>query len=255
MTTTLGLGLLGLVMLALALMSPLIGSLGAREAAGWLPYLSAALVERASRKLPENQRERWRKEWQADLSQFQDRPLTQLTHALFTARGAASLSRELGAKGSTKRLTLSAIWDVAGRVFVDLSAITLGIYAALLPSQLLANGLAVDWTHMWRTETAWLPAVALLAILVLWWGGFYAPRERRGTLFRTAFSLLVVAVISLGIGITLGYAFADLAIVPLALIPTIVLLTTLRKSYYILAEEAIRLRGVLAHQRHRGDSA
>lgn len=67
----------------------------ANEAMGWIPHLSRGIAERASRRLPSKSRERYLEEWCADLAQFDDRPLTALSHALLIAATVGVLSRAL----------------------------------------------------------------------------------------------------------------------------------------------------------------
>jgi hypothetical protein len=89
-----------------------VGGIAAKEATGWMPYLSVGLIRRASRRLPEEHRERWVAEMEADVREFADRPVSGLVHAILAARGARRLAGELtpvsiasGIDGSEREVT------------------------------------------------------------------------------------------------------------------------------------------------------
>src|SRR4051812_46017989 len=62
--------------LLLAMLSALVG----QEASGSIPVLCKAIAKRLSRLLPPADRERYEKEWLADLAQFDQRPISMLLH-------------------------------------------------------------------------------------------------------------------------------------------------------------------------------
>lgn len=74
----------------------LVLALVANDVKGWLPYLSRRFITRAAARLPTDHAERWAEEWESDLKQFEDRPLTGLLHAAQLPRSAARMAHELG---------------------------------------------------------------------------------------------------------------------------------------------------------------
>jgi anti-sigma B factor antagonist len=66
-----------------------------RDAAGWLPYLSAAIIRRAARRLPEPDASRWAEEALRHNQHYRDRPLTGLVHAIDMFRSVGELLGEI----------------------------------------------------------------------------------------------------------------------------------------------------------------
>lgn len=64
------------------------------EATGWLGHWSRSLVHRASRQLPDFYRERAVEEWESELREYGDRPVTMLVTALRIAFGSRAVARE-----------------------------------------------------------------------------------------------------------------------------------------------------------------
>lgn len=70
-------------------------SLLARDAQGWLPYLSEWIIRRAARRLPPEQVPRWEEEALRHIVEFRDRPVSGLLHAVDTWRSSLALRGEL----------------------------------------------------------------------------------------------------------------------------------------------------------------
>jgi len=86
--------------LAYTIVGTVIGTVLAIETKAWLPYLSRRLLRRALAGMPgaleDRLRARWSEEIEADLAQFDDRPLGGLLLALrLLAKGGRGLAAEL----------------------------------------------------------------------------------------------------------------------------------------------------------------
>lgn len=84
-------------MVVLALVAGIVAavfmSLLGREAAGWVPHLGRAVIRFAAKRIPEDERDRWRDEQLAELAGLADRPLSSLIFAadvLLNARATAA---------------------------------------------------------------------------------------------------------------------------------------------------------------------
>ena len=64
------------------------------ETRAWLPHLSQRLLDSVANQLPETERER-AEEWEAELSDYRDRPLTMLIVALRIRRDGNAIVREV----------------------------------------------------------------------------------------------------------------------------------------------------------------
>lgn len=62
------------------------------EARAWLPYAARFLVDAAVGHLPSGDRERYRREWHAEIAAYGDRPLTALVRAFGLRRAARGMS-------------------------------------------------------------------------------------------------------------------------------------------------------------------
>jgi hypothetical protein len=80
-------GFLGMLVVAIVI------RLVTGEVTGWLPHVSTWLVRRATLRLPCEHRDRG-EEWEADLHDYSDRPLSMLVIALRTWRNARASARE-----------------------------------------------------------------------------------------------------------------------------------------------------------------
>ena len=78
-----------LIMLVVAIVIRLVTG----EVTGWLPHVSTWLVRRASLRLPTEYRDRG-EEWEADLHEYTDRPLSMLVIAFRIWRNARASARE-----------------------------------------------------------------------------------------------------------------------------------------------------------------
>lgn len=79
------------------------------ELAGWGPHVARAALDRAASVLPPEFQERYREEWLAHVSAYDDRPLSAMVVALSIAASARRLSHELApaAGAATTRGTVT----------------------------------------------------------------------------------------------------------------------------------------------------
>jgi exopolysaccharide biosynthesis polyprenyl glycosylphosphotransferase len=129
-------------------------------------------------------------------------------------------------------LTLAAL-DVAG--------LTLGLYAALVLRS-IAFGDPIFWSLLWDAGPAdWLRFLIPITLLVFWQAGLYASRERRAGFGRVAYSLVLVAAITLAFGWGTGYDFTTSGLIPTACVTSALVIGGLRAAYESLALELQRV--------------
>lgn len=89
---------------------------------------------------------------------------------------------------------------------VDLTAVILGIWAALAVKLMLA-GEAIDASAIWSTEQRALPLAALTTVLIFAKNGLYRPREQRGGSARILSSVALAAIIVAALVLIGGWRF------------------------------------------------
>jgi exopolysaccharide biosynthesis polyprenyl glycosylphosphotransferase len=143
---------------------------------------------------------------------------------------------------SVLRLSVRRAASIASLVFLDLSALALGLYIALVLRWLYYEH-TVLWGVPWKAETEWLPFLMLVMLLVFWRNGLYAEREFRGGFGRIVSSLVLVTVLALAFGLGTGYPFHTFGLAPTALVITTLLIGLLRASYDVVTKDVLRLTG------------
>jgi len=147
--------------------------------------------------------------------------------------------------GGPLKAAARRLLSVASLVFLDLCALSMGVYAALALREIVAGSRPILWGIIWRdAEAKWLPFLALITVLVFWRNGLYAERDRRSGLGRVVASLVLVTVLTLAFGIGTGYHFSTFAIFPTALVCTTLLVAILRASYDVVTRDIFRIAGV-----------
>jgi exopolysaccharide biosynthesis polyprenyl glycosylphosphotransferase len=147
--------------------------------------------------------------------------------------------------GGPLKAAARRIGSMVSLLFLDLAALSLGVYVALALREVVTGNRPILWGLIWRdAEAKWLPFLALITLLVFWRNGLYAEREYRGGLGRVVSSLVLVAVLVLAFGIGTGYDFTTFAIFPTALVFTAVLVGVLRASYDVVTKDIFRLAGL-----------
>jgi exopolysaccharide biosynthesis polyprenyl glycosylphosphotransferase len=150
---------------------------------------------------------------------------------LFSARPARAFVRRLGSV-----LLLLAL---------DIAALMLGIYTALVARELYRGDRDPLWGVLWRAEASWLPFLVVVTVLVFWRAGLYARREIRGGAGHIVASLILVTIVTFLFAIgTASDRFNTYGIFPTALVFTAILATLFRASYQAFSAEVMRLTGV-----------
>ena len=135
--------------------------------------------------------------------------------------------------------------SIAMLVFIDLAGLAFGVYAALVLRDLYRGNNPPLWGVLWRQVTDWLPFLAVVAVLVFWQAGLYAPRERRAGFGRVVSALAAVLVIAVAFGVGIGkLQFKTFGFFPTALVLTVALIGLLRASYDAISADLLRAAGV-----------
>jgi len=135
--------------------------------------------------------------------------------------------------------------SISTLVFIDLAGLAFGIYAALVLRDLYRGNSPPLWGVLWRQVTDWLPFIAVVAVLVFWQAGLYAPRERRTGFGRVVSALTAVLVITVAFGVGIGkLEFRTFGFFPTALVLTVALIGLLRASYDAISADLLRAAGV-----------
>ncbi len=142
---------------------------------------------------------------------------------------------------SLVRRTLS----VAALVILDVVALALGIYLALVIRQLVAGDGDILWGLLWREGPAeWLKFAAPITVLVFAQSGLYRERERRPGAGRILACLIVVALIVLAFGIGTGYDFTTSGLIPTSVVVSALTIGLFRAAYESASLEVMRAMGI-----------
>ena len=134
-------------------------------------------------------------------------PVQRSTGSIAPAADAAELARDVRAspvlRGPVGNALMRRALSVTILLLIDLTAVFLGIYAALAV-KLAVQGQAVDPSVIWASERKALPLAALALVLVFAKNRLYAPRDQRGgsarVLSATAIATIAVFVLVLVAG-------------------------------------------------------
>lgn len=134
--------------------------------------------------------------------------------------------------------------SISALVFIDLSGLALGLYAALVVREFYYGHDELLWGVLWEAETTWLPFLTLITVLVFWRAGLYATRELRAGFGRIVSSLAVVAALTLAFGLGTGHDFRTFGLLPTALVFTATFIGLFRASYETVTKDFFRLAGI-----------
>ena len=127
---------------------------------------------------------------------------------------------------------------------IDIGGLVLGLYVALALRAVALDPHPVLWGFLWDQETAWLPFLILILVLVFWRASLYAPRETREGAARVAPSVFLVAALSLGFAAGTGQHFTTFGLYVVAAIVVAVLIAVFRTSYEAITGSLLRASGV-----------
>jgi exopolysaccharide biosynthesis polyprenyl glycosylphosphotransferase len=137
--------------------------------------------------------------------------------------------------------------SVAALLVLDLTALGLGLYVALVLRELYYGRAFGDilWSFLWTdTEASYLPFSALVLVLVFWQAGLYSSRERRTGFGRILSSLVIIALLVLAFGLGTGHSFSTFGLIPTTLLLTALCVGLFRASYDVVTRDLLRLFGV-----------
>jgi exopolysaccharide biosynthesis polyprenyl glycosylphosphotransferase len=143
------------------------------------------------------------------------------------------------------RAFLRRLASITVLIVLDVSALVLGVYAALFAREVYRGDSSPLWGVLWRAEASWLPFLVVITVLVFWRAGLYARREIRGGAGHIVASLLLVTAVTFLFAIgTANDRFTTYGIFPTALVFTALLAVLFRGSYQACSAELMRLSGV-----------
>ena len=141
------------------------------------------------------------------------------------------------------RALVRRLASITALVTLDLTGLTLGLFASLTLREAVKGGWPPLWGLLWDAVSAWLPFLILIMLLVFWRGGLYAEREFRAGLGRIVSSLLIVAVLALAFGLGTGHHFSTFGVFPAALLFSTTLIGMLRGSYDVVTRDLLKITG------------
>jgi exopolysaccharide biosynthesis polyprenyl glycosylphosphotransferase len=144
------------------------------------------------------------------------------------------------------RAFLRRLTSIAVLVSLDITALVLGVYLALVARELYhGNTHPILWGVLWRAEASWLPFLGVVTVLVFWRAHLYAPREIRAGVGRVVSSLVLVGLVTFFFAIgTANDRFHTYAIFPTAFVFVTILTALFRASYDAVSGDLMRLSGV-----------
>jgi exopolysaccharide biosynthesis polyprenyl glycosylphosphotransferase len=146
--------------------------------------------------------------------------------------------------GASIRNVVRRLGSILVLVFLDLSGVALGLYAALTLRELVYGHDPPLWGVLWQAETSWFPFLALVTVLVFWRSRLYAHREVRGGFGQVVGSLILVMLLALAFAIGTGHDFTTFGLAPTALVVTTCLIGLFRASYDAVTRDLFRVAGV-----------
>jgi exopolysaccharide biosynthesis polyprenyl glycosylphosphotransferase len=134
--------------------------------------------------------------------------------------------------------------SIAALAALDVLALALGLFAALVLRELIRGNGSIYWSILWEGPRHWLRFLAPITIILFWQVGLYAPRERRPGAGRIVSSLILVAAIVYAFGLGTGYHFSTAGLVPTATVTCAIVVVALRAAYESISLELLRVVGV-----------
>jgi exopolysaccharide biosynthesis polyprenyl glycosylphosphotransferase len=141
-------------------------------------------------------------------------------------------------RGLARRLA-----SIGALLFLDISALALGLYSAFAVRELY-YGRTPLWGLLWESEREYLPFLVLITVLVFWQAGLYSERGMRGGIGRVLASLVLVALLTTAFAVGSGHDFNTYGLVPTALVLTTIFMGTFRASYESITRDVLRIAGV-----------
>jgi len=134
--------------------------------------------------------------------------------------------------------------SIAALAGLDVLALALGLFAALVARELIHGNTSIYWSLLWEGPRHWLRFIAPITLIVFWQAGLYSARERRPGAGRIVASLVLVAAIVYAFGLGTGYHFSTAGLVPTATLTCAIVVAGLRAAYESISLELLRVIGV-----------
>ena len=137
------------------------------------------------------------------------------------------------------RRTIAAAARIVSLMAVDVAGVAIALYAGLAIRDELSRG-RVLWGIIWRAESAWLPFIALVLVLVFARAGLYRSAETRprgGTIIA---SLALTTVVIAGFAFATGHRSGTYAVWLWTLGASAVVIPSLRLSFDIACWSLLR---------------
>jgi exopolysaccharide biosynthesis polyprenyl glycosylphosphotransferase len=167
----------------------------------------------------------------------------------------ARASRPYFLSASPLKTLVRRVVSIVILVVIDVSGLTIGLYAALALRADLFDPKPILWGLLWNNETDWLPFLILLLVLVFWRAGLYAPRELREGAGRVVPSVFLVSALSLAFALGTGQHFTTFGLYVVGAIFVAVLIGVFRASYELVTGTLLRAVGVRRKAMLVGDPA
>jgi exopolysaccharide biosynthesis polyprenyl glycosylphosphotransferase len=134
--------------------------------------------------------------------------------------------------------------SIVALVALDILALALGLFAALVLRELIHGNTSIYWSLLWEGPRHWLRFLAPIAVILFWQAGLYAARERRPGAGRIVASLILVALIVYAFAFGTDYHFSTTGLVPTATLTCAIVVVLLRAAYESISLELLRVMGV-----------
>ena len=142
------------------------------------------------------------------------------------------------------RTIVFRVGGIACLIFLDICALTISIYAALVLRDFY-YGNTIFWGILWREALPeYLPFVSLVTVLVFSQARLYSTRERRAGFGRIVSSMFLVALLTFAFGVGIGHEFSTFGLIPTAAVIAVVLIGLFRASYDVVTQEIFRMLGI-----------
>jgi exopolysaccharide biosynthesis polyprenyl glycosylphosphotransferase len=129
-------------------------------------------------------------------------------------------------------------------VVIDVTGLTIGLYAAIALRSLVRDPTPILWNLLWNQESDWLPFLVLLLLLVFWRNHLYGPRELREGAGKIVASIVLVTALALAFAIGTNQHFTTFGLYAVAAITVATSISLLRWSYESISGAALRELGV-----------
>jgi exopolysaccharide biosynthesis polyprenyl glycosylphosphotransferase len=139
---------------------------------------------------------------------------------------------------------LRLVARVSVLVVIDITGLTIGLYAAIALRSLVRDPKPILWNLLWNQESDWLPFLVLLLLLVFWRNHLYGPRELREGAGKVVASVVLVTALSLAFAIGTDQHFTTFGLYAVAAVTVAISIIVLRWSYESISGFALRELGV-----------